>query len=73
MQFTESYDLLTGEFTYTIKIERRELIHTTFYSFDRALFDDCNTENVTIADRLLALELIARRIEESELKVSPSG
>jgi hypothetical protein len=72
MEITESRDLVTGDTIYTVRISRDEFVSTTFYPFDRALFEDCAGDDATVADRLLALELIARRVEESKSKPVPT-
>ena len=35
---------------------------------DRMILDDCDGPDATISDRLLGLELIARRVEEGRLE-----
>lgn len=50
------------KFSYT----GQELVAAKIFEFDHAVLRDCESEDATIADKLLALELIARRIEESQ-------
>jgi hypothetical protein len=48
----------------TLSIAERELMSMKLLPGDQLLLNDCDREDASIADRLLALELIARRIEE---------
>jgi len=50
---------------YTIKFNSMEFSEAMFNlsDMDRAVIQDCDKPDATIADKLLALEIIARRIE----------
>ena len=54
----------TLETTYTLTITYSDTGKAKISSYDQILFDNCNREKATISDRLLALELLVRRIEE---------
>lgn len=55
--------------TYQLTINGYELMRAHLSKLDRALLDEINSsEDVTIADQLLGLEMIVRRIEESYAK-----
>lgn len=52
---------------YTLKITREDLARVRLDPFDQMLIDDVNTgepSNTPVADILLALETLTRRIEE---------
>jgi hypothetical protein len=66
VNLTVTENLITREKRYTLTIDQGELQAVRFYPFDRALLEDVRTSgDVSIADQLLALEMVARRIEES--------
>ena len=50
---------------YTLKFTAFEFMEVTcnLSDMDRAIIQDCDKPDATIADKLLALEIIARRIE----------
>jgi hypothetical protein len=53
-------------YEYRLRIDGGELMRAKLYPFDRALLRDIETsDDVTVADQLLGLEMLARRIEES--------
>jgi len=52
---------------YVVTITDDELVAAKFYPFDRKLLAECDTNDATIADQVLALELVTRRIEESKM------
>ena len=57
------------ERVYTLTISGLDFVRMGRLSrFDQMLLDDCNGPDATISDQLLALELIARRIEEGHNK-----
>ncbi len=51
---------------YTLVIEGYELSIARLSVFDKAVIADCTKNGSSIADNLLAIELMARRIEESQ-------
>lgn len=63
MEIQSSDDALTHDNIFIFKFNRMELLHVKLYPCDRLLFDECEKSN-KVSDKLLALELIARRIEE---------
>lgn len=55
-----------GERVYTLTINENELERMDLSPLDRLVLDEVRlVSDVTIADQLLALELVARRIEEA--------
>lgn len=58
-------DIKSQKTTYTVTIEKQDMITAKFTKRDRDLFEICDKSN-KISDKLLALELIAMRIEEVE-------
>ena len=54
----------TLETTYTLKITYSDMDQARIRPEDHVLFDDCNRKESSISDKLLALETLARRIEE---------
>lgn len=50
--------------TYTLKVRGDELVTATLFPFDRRLIAECEASD-KISDKLLALETIVRRVEES--------
>jgi hypothetical protein len=53
------------ERVYTLTIPGGDLMRARFDRFDRLLLADCQSPDATVADSLLALELIVRRIEQA--------
>jgi hypothetical protein len=64
MIFTMTEILDRDERVYTLRITNDELVRARLQPFDRLLIADCEGKDSTISDKLLALETIARRIEE---------
>lgn len=52
------------EVEFRLTITDLEMVKMKLHPFDRALIADCDSSD-TISDKLLALETIARRIEEA--------
>lgn len=50
---------------FKLTINGGELTRMTLTPLDKLLIEDCIGDNRSVADKLLALETIARRIEES--------
>ncbi len=55
---------LDGSVTFRGRIERNDIERIRLDHFDRLLLDDCNRLESSAADRLLALEMIFRRLQE---------
>lgn len=68
MKLEEWRDPATGDFHMMLKIDQLEIMCAKLTDFDRALFRECE-ESKSIADKLLALETMARRIEEQQEQV----
>lgn len=65
MKLTRTDDPLRLLTTFTLEISMRDQATARpFDGVDQALLVDCARPGATVADALLALELIARRIEE---------
>jgi hypothetical protein len=50
---------------YVLEFNDAELVAAKLYPADRALLAECDGPDATVSDRLLGLELLARRIEEA--------
>lgn len=65
MELHREHNQETRTTTFTLVISEKELDEAMFQNFDLHLFDEITAdEEATISDNLLALELVARRIEE---------
>lgn len=64
MRLTKDQDYRTGTTKYTLEVDDYDLQLADFEWFDRLLAKDCELPGATIADKLLALEMVARRIQE---------
>lgn len=53
----------TGDYSVSLTLTEEELESIKCTGFDRALFKECEESN-SIADKLLALEAVVRKIEE---------
>jgi len=58
-------ELETGDKVIKLRITASELKTVSLTDFDRALLTDCEKKGTTIADHILGLETLCRRIEES--------
>ena len=67
MQFgtTEMSDTRTSIFTFTLT--QMDMVMVNLDAFDRALLVECEASS-SIADKLLGLECIARRLEQAALR-----
>jgi hypothetical protein len=66
MEYTDNVP--TGDRTIIIKITRADMQRAKLTDFDHALFNDIQNgepSNTPMADQLLGLETLVRRIEES--------
>ena len=63
MKFTETQDPFTLDIKVVIEIDRSRLIPLLLTDFDHALLAEC-AKSHKISDKLLALELLARKEEE---------
>lgn len=66
-------DELTGTQIWTFIINYDERIRVDLDSIDRYMLDECSVSEASIADQLLGLELLARRIEEQTKKGAVEG
>ena len=66
MKLTSIKNEETNTVTVTLIMFGQEISHAPLDEFDRALLVDCDSPDATIADKLLALECLARRIEQEE-------
>lgn len=55
-----------GKRVYTLVIDDTDWCLAHFDGFDLAVLRDCEKDDATIADKLLGLELVARRIQEGK-------
>jgi hypothetical protein len=64
MIFSMQENVERDERTYTLRVSLSEIVPRTMYDFDRAVIRECEASG-KVSDKLLALETIVRRIEES--------
>ena len=62
MKLTCIRDEKNQQAIYSLSISDAEYIRPHFDSFDRLLINECETSN-KVSDKLLALEMIARKVE----------
>lgn len=71
MQLTAQVDPKNLRRVFVLEIHESELIRVPLTAADRLVLQDCESSD-SVADKLLALELIARKIEQSsDSKPSP--
>lgn len=63
MRFTTTEDLETNNTKHVLTITRSEMAKISLTGFDRALIKECE-ESDLISDRLLILEMLARKLEQ---------
>lgn len=63
MKYKEWRDPTTLSSFCQISISDFDLVHIPLYDFDKKLLEECSKSN-SVADKLLALETIARRLEQ---------
>jgi hypothetical protein len=64
MKWLLEHDNIGMKRIFQIEITDMECLNAKFHDFDYALFEECEHSDKT-SDKLLALETIARRIEET--------
>ena len=64
MKLLKQRDEQWGEDRYTIIFSDADMVAVNLDNFDRLLLDSCQKDEANIADVLLGLELIARRLIE---------
>lgn len=65
MRFSYVDNLKTGDKEYILRISGYDIVTARFDEWDRRLLEECDKSD-NIADKLLALECMARRIERSK-------
>ena len=55
------------ETIYTLKISESDIQKAKIKELDYLLFDNCNKKDTNVSDILLALETLAKRIEEGNI------
>ena len=73
MTLTRHEDLIGHKVTFVLVFNDVDYVRARFDAFDYAVIADCEKPDATVADHLLALELIARRIQESRERATPHG
>jgi hypothetical protein len=64
MEWTD--DIATGDRVIVIRLSKVDMASAKYDNFDKALFEDIDSDpEATISDRLLGLETMVRRIEQS--------
>lgn len=66
MRFITRVDLERDSFVYTLEIENADIIAIPLDSMDHTLIDECEKSH-KIADKLLGLEMVVRKIEQAAL------
>lgn len=64
MRLTKDQDYRTGVTKYTLEVDDYDVQLADFTWFDTLLAKDCELPGATISDKLLALQMLAQRIEE---------
>lgn len=67
-RFEFTNDVVTGDRVINIRLTKADMVKAQLTKFDYALFDDIQNgekSNTPMADQLLGLETLVRRIEES--------
>lgn len=65
MKLMKNVNIENETSVYTLEITKSDLLNMyKLDNFDLMLLKDCEKENATISDKLLALETIARRVEQ---------
>ena len=64
MKFEANTDTETGDRTFTLRISSIDLRDVNLTNFDALLLSECE-KSPKISDKVLALETLVRRIEES--------
>ena len=62
MKLTCVRDEMKKQTVYALNISEAEFVRAYYDSFDRLLIDECEISD-KVSDKLLALEVVARRIE----------
>jgi len=65
MKFETRQDIKTNDKVFILTVTVLDYVKAKFDNLDRMLLRDCESKDATIADKLLALEMIARRVEDS--------
>jgi len=61
-------EIETGDMVIKLRITRAELEAVRLNKSDRALMEECDNKNAIIADHILSLEVLCRRIEANDKK-----
>jgi hypothetical protein len=59
-------ELETGDDVITLRITRADQQTVLLNDFDRLLLSECSKDNASIADRILGLETLCRRIQDGQ-------
>ena len=67
MEYKETMDPLTRDRIITVVLREEDfVVNNLFDEFDRLLLEECGKSN-SVADKILALETVVRRYEQSRL------
>jgi hypothetical protein len=67
MEYKETMDPLTRDRIITVVLREEDfVVNNLFDEFDRLLLEECEKSN-SVADKILALETVVRRYEQSKL------
>jgi len=68
MEYKETMDPLTRDRIITVVLREEDfVVNNLFDEFDRLLLEECGKSN-SVADKILALETVVRRYEQSKLR-----
>lgn len=66
MEYKEIIEPLTRDRIITVVLKEEDFVNNLFDKLDRLLLEECEKSN-SVADKILALETIVRRYEQSKL------
>jgi hypothetical protein len=66
MRFTATRDDKTRKTTYVLEVDESERVAAQFDKWDQHIIESCSQEGGAISHKLIALEVIVRRIEEAQ-------
>lgn len=58
-------EIETGDRVTELRITKKEMAHVKLDKLDRLLLKECGRSNASISDRILGLETLCRRIEQT--------
>lgn len=65
MNFKQHVEAQSGDTVFQLRLADADLRNVKLSHFERAVIRECDSPDASLADRLLGLELLARRLEEA--------